>query len=266
MIKTLLDFIKLIYDKHNILYATTVLELKKRYAGSFLGVVWIALYPVLFLSVYIFLYLIVFKVQYPNYNTLDSIIYIFSGLVPYIAFMEAVNGGAVSIRANIHYVKSVIMPVEFIPYRVVMVSLITQAFGLGIIFILSLINLSLSWHILILPLAMIAQTSFLMGLALFVAPLGIMIPDISYFMNILTLLLMFVSPIGYVLAMLSGHFNFLVYGNPIYYMIEPYRMAFMSNEPIQVGVILVSILGSLAILIFGIKFFNRFKTYLADYE
>ena len=50
----------------NVLVATTVFELKKRYAGSAFGLFWVILYPALLLGVYIFVYMVVFKVRFPD--------------------------------------------------------------------------------------------------------------------------------------------------------------------------------------------------------
>ena len=60
------------------LFSTTKFEFKQRSAGSGLGLIWAVLYPILFLSVYLFIYLAVFKLNYPELNQIESIIYIFS--------------------------------------------------------------------------------------------------------------------------------------------------------------------------------------------
>ena len=107
----------LLFVNRRVLVATTRVELEKRYSGSLLGRAWIVLYPVLWLSIYLFLYIVVFKVRYPSFSTLDYVVYIFSGLVPYIALMEAVTAGVVSVKQNLHLVRNIILPVEMIPAR-----------------------------------------------------------------------------------------------------------------------------------------------------
>src|SRR5207247_9610926 len=48
---------RLLVRHRRVLAATTRVEIEKRYSGSFLGLVWVVLYPVLFLCIYLFLYL-----------------------------------------------------------------------------------------------------------------------------------------------------------------------------------------------------------------
>ena len=261
-----IDTLNLMIRNKNVLHATTLIELKKRYSGSFLGMTWAFLFPLLFLSVYLFLYLIVFKATYPNLNTIESIIYIFSGLVPYITFMEAVNTSTSSIKQNMHLIKNVILPVELIPIRIVSMAMVAQFVGLFMIFILSLVNHTFSAHLFLLPIALIIETFFLLGLVLMLAPLGVMLPDSSYFINILTLLLMFLSPIGFMAVMLPTKFQFVIDFNPIYYLIEPFRIAFLPGNVVNIKVLSIGLVGSLCFYLLGSAFFKKFKNYLADYE
>ena len=248
------------------LYVTTKFEFKKKYAGSFLGIAWVILYPLLFLSVYLFLYLAVFKMSYPELNRLETIIYIFCGLVPYIAFMEGINGGAVVLKQNIHLIKNIILPIELVPSRIVLMSMITQLAGLIMILILAIFSHALTVKLLLLPVALLIEFFFILGIALMVAPLGLIVPDMGYFISLFTLLLLFVSPIGFVTTMLSGKLKLMVLGNPIYYLIEPFRMVFLPNEPINWGILAISAAFALIFFMVGAKVFSKFKEFAAEYE
>ena len=68
----------------------------KRYAGSMLGFLWVFLNPVLFLSVYVFLYLVVFRTSWPDTTAVGYTVFVFAGLVPFLAFMEVANGRGTS--------------------------------------------------------------------------------------------------------------------------------------------------------------------------
>ena len=93
----------LIWQHRKVLLTTTWVELLKRYSGSILGKMWLILYPTFFLCIYLFLFLIIFKVRFPGYSQLDYVVYVFCGLVPYIGFMEALNAGCVSVKQNISF-------------------------------------------------------------------------------------------------------------------------------------------------------------------
>ena len=255
--------LRLIWGHRKILWMTIFIDLKKKYAGSLLGDVWIFLYPLLFLSVYLFVYLVLFDLRYPGLDTLGSVIYIFSGLVPYLAFMESMNGAVVSVKQNIHLVRNIILPIELIPLRIVLMVCLVQLVGLGMILLLTLFNHSWSWHLLALPLAWFIQILFLSGIALWVAPMGVILVDISYFINLLTILLLFISPIGFMSSMLPSKLHLIVNLNPITYLLQPFRFVFLPSEWswITWG---ISLFLALSIFISGCNIFSRFKNKLLD--
>jgi lipopolysaccharide transport system permease protein len=255
-----------IFKHRKILLATVRVELAKRYAGSFLGSLWLILYPVLFLCIYLFLYLVVFRVKFPGYSSLDYVIYVFSGLVPYLGFMEAVNFGTTCIRQNIHLVKNVILPMELIPARVVILSLIPQTIGLVMVAILSAINGNLGITVGWVLVALIVQIVFQLGLVWVLSGMGGVVPDLGYFINLIVLLLLFISPIAYRPEMVPGDFRFIVDLNPIYYMTELYRAGFISTYSVSPLVGVVAIGGSSLVFLFGAMFFRRFRRVLVDYE
>src|SRR2546422_11023928 len=99
--------VHLIFKYRAILTAVTRVEFAKRYSGSLLGKLWVVLYPILLLSMYLFVYVVVFGMRFPGASRLDYVIYVFCGLIPYIGFMEAVTSGCVAIKQNIHLIKNV---------------------------------------------------------------------------------------------------------------------------------------------------------------
>ena len=132
---------------YGIILATTRTEVKRRYAGSVFGMTWAILYPLLFLLMYLFLYLVVFQVRFPQFSQLEYVIYVFCGLVPYLAFMECMNFSGTCLKQNIDLVKNVIIPIEIIPVRVVLLAVLGELVGVFILVILSAFNNSLSLYI-----------------------------------------------------------------------------------------------------------------------
>lgn len=261
-----LSLINTVSQHRKIFLATTNIELKKRYAGSLFGSIWVFLYPLLFLSVYLFLYIGVFKIKYPEMDTYSTVLYIFTGLVPYIAFMESCNSSCTVIKQNLHFVKNILTPIELIPLRVVCMSMWTQSIGLVMMLVLAILAKSLSWHILLLPLALLIQFMFIAGLALNLSIIGFLLPDTAYFTSILTLLLLFISPIGFMAVMLSEKLQYIVYFNPIYYILQPFRFSFMGSVPINNADILIALVISAGIFISGCKVFYKLRGVIIDYE
>lgn len=248
------------------LTATTIVELRKRYAGSVFGILWVLLYPVLLLAVYIFVYMVVFKVRFPGFSEFEYVLYVFCGLVPYLAMWDAISTGAVSIKQNIHLVRNVMLPIELIPIRSVAMSMVAQFVSLAILIVLTAAGGKLTPHILWLPLIIVFQTLFLLGIVFFVASLAVTLLDISYFLNLFLLLLLFLSPIGFKPEMIPAGLEFIVTYNPVYYITEMFRSSLLFGtlpDPITAFIFLAL---CSSVFVAGCAFFIRFKYMLIDYE
>jgi lipopolysaccharide transport system permease protein len=257
---------RLLTTNRRVLAATTRVELEKRYSGSLLGRAWIVLYPVLWLSIYLFLYIVVFKVRYPSYSTLDYVVYIFSGLVPYIALMEAVTAGVVSVKQNLHLVRNIILPVEMIPARAVGMAFVSELVGLAMLIILDLASGSGSVRLLLLVPAVAIQLVFLLGMVMFLAPLGVLFPDVGYFTNLAVLFILFISPIAFKPSGLPAGVHFIVWLNPVYYLLLPFRLA--SLPPTGWDWASLAAASAIAFIAYfvGCAFFARSKPFLVDYD
>lgn len=260
------DMLRVIARHRRILASVTRVELAKRYAGSAIGIAWVLLYPALLLGIYLFVYQVVFKMRFPGFSEMDYTLYVFAGLVPYIGFMEALTAGAVSIKQNMHLIRNVMLPIELIPVRTVTVALASEIVALVLIILLALSFGRLSPNVVWLPVVIILQVLFLVGLVLIVAALAVALPDISYFVNLTVLLLMFLSPIGFKPDMLPAGFWPIIYLNPIYYMADSFRMSLLSIQPIDLRVLALFTAMSLGTFAIGTAFFRRFKGVLVDYE
>jgi lipopolysaccharide transport system permease protein len=197
---------------------------------------------------------------------LHYVVFVFSGLIPYIGFMEATVQSCVAIKQNIHLIKNVMLPIELIPARVVAVSMITQMISMSIIIVLTSINGTASWHLLWLPVVFALQIIFLLGLSWILACLGVAILDVGYFINLFVLLLMFISPIGFTLDMVPDFLKIVCYLNPIYYMTEMYRGSLLTGSLPDVLTMSIYVVMCCSSFVFGSIFFRRFKNFLVDYE
>src|SRR5262245_61702044 len=96
----------LIFKYRKILISVARVEFGKRYSGSLFGRFWVLLYPILLLAMYLFVYAVVFQMQFSDGSPINYVVYVFCGLIPYIGFMEAVGSGCTAIKQNIHLVRN----------------------------------------------------------------------------------------------------------------------------------------------------------------
>lgn len=253
-------------NHRRVLWATTLLEMNKKYAGSALGWVWIGLHPLLFLSAYILVFMVIFKLSLPGMTSLGYVAFVFSGLVPFITMTEVVTQSVVTIRQNIHLIKNVIVPLELIPLRLVAAAMLVQLAGIALLLTILAFDGAWSWKLLLLPLLLLLASLFFAGLALLFAPLGMIMPDLAHAVGIVMNLLMFVSPIAFNRAQVPDVVKFLVDFNPVSYLIEAYRFVFLpQHDP---DYLKLAIFAALALALFeaGSELLMRFKASIVDYE
>lgn len=249
-----------------LLAAITRVELSKKYAGSVLGPLWLFLQPALLLSVYIFVYLVVFKMRFEGFSSLDYVLYVFTGLVPYMATIDAITSGSVSIKQNIHLVKNVMLPIELVPVRAVLVASLAQAVGLSIVILMSALSGSLTLHVLWLPIVWALHILMLFGIVWIMSSIAVGLPDISYLISLFLFLLMWVSPIGFTPDMVPAELAAVLYLNPVYYLVEMYRDSLLFGRLPTLVDASVYVALSLGLFAIGSAFFRAFRGVLLDYE
>lgn len=249
-----------------ILAAVTNIEIAKRYSGFAFGKIWVVLYPALLLGNYLFVYLVIFRMRFPDYSQFDYVLYVFCGLIPFLAISETLATGCLVLKQNLHLVKNVMLPIELIPVRSVLVSMVAQLASMGILLIMLGFHGNLTFHVLWLPFILVLQFFMLLGMLLILSLLALLIPDVSYFVNLLLLFLMFVSPIGFKPEMVPEKLRFVVYLNPIHYLTDMYRCCLLWGKVPPIEEIGLCVLVCVGIFAVGSTFFQKLKDVLVDYE
>jgi len=259
------DLIQAAWQYRLVLFATSRLELRQKYAGSVLGSAWIVLYPLLFLSIYVFLYLVIFKMRFPGFSQLNYVNFVFSGLIPYLIFMESLSRASVIIRENLHLLRNVILPAELVVVRLVLVAMFAQLVSFAVLLVMIGIDGDLTWRLVFLPLVLIFAALFILGFSLLIAGLGAIFSDVFQIVNLLLIFLLFVSPIAFQEAMVPPELRLVVNLNPISYLLEGFRWSLLASyeaHPIRLAIFPFM---SLAIFSCGAAFFKRVKGLMVDH-
>lgn len=257
--------ITIIWSRRHLLMAAVKVSLRQRYAGSALGLVWIVLGPLLLLSLYAAIYLVVFRVRPASMEPGLYVLYIFSGLVPLINFSQGLMMGTTSLSADKDILLNTVYPAELVPMREVAVSLVTLAIGIGIIAAATLVLGSFSWTWLLVPVVMILLLMFLTGITWILSLANLVLKDIQQVLTYITILLLVASPIAYTPDMLPKSLSVLIYFNPMAYFVISFQnlivMGTLPAWPIMVGIMVFGC-GS---FLLGAYVFSRAKTVFFDY-
>jgi lipopolysaccharide transport system permease protein len=249
-----------------VLWALTKIETRRKYAGSILGMLWYPMYSALLLGCYCFLYLVVFKMRFKDLGSYQYVLFVFSGLIPYLGFSEAVQTSTSSVRQSLSILRNAVFPIEFVPMKFVCAAVFGLFSSLAILVLMVVPTQFFGWHILYLPVAIAELFAFCIGIGWVLSATAVVLPDIAQIVNIVLMLLMFVSPVGYAIDMVPARVRFLVYLNPLTYLIEAFRFAMLGVRDVPLWVDGAFLFACLIGAALAGTFFRRLSPVFADYE
>jgi lipopolysaccharide transport system permease protein len=255
---------RLIYDHRRVLYATSFTDIRARYMGTLIGLLWAVLYPFLFLALYAVVYTVILQVRLERYSSIDYVLLIFAGLIPFLGFSEGLSPSAMAVVSNKSLLRNTMFPIELLPVKAVITSSVSMTVGLlGIMAALwsrghfSLVQFG------VVPI-FVLQLVFSIGLGWVLAALTVFFRDIAQILNVLVLFLMLFSPIGYTADMIPKAMLPIMQFNPLFYLIELYRSTLI-DDVLPWQTLLLFGAGSLLLFAFGHITFMRLKPVFAEY-
>lgn len=203
-------------------------EINDRYLGQVFGLFWAVGHPLILMAVYVFIFAYVFKVKIGGTQELplDYTTYLLAGLIPWFSFQEAMGKSSTVIINNSNLVKQVIFPIEILPVKGVIASLITQLIFLVLLILYVLItNHALLWTYTLLPLLLLLQTLGMIGVAYILSAIGTYFRDVKDFVQVLNVVNFYLLPILYLPEFVPAGFRPLLYVNPFSYLVWCYQDA-----------------------------------------
>ncbi len=198
-----------------------------RYKGAAFGVAWSFLTPLLMLCVYTFVFSVVFQARWggdlPEGRVQFALI-MFVGILVHTLFSEVVNRAPGLILSNPNYVKKVVFPLEVLPVMA-MASAIFHACISVLILLLALLVLNgrMEWTAIFLPVVLAPLVVLTVGVAWFLAALGVYLRDVGQITAIMTLVMLFLAPVFYPITALPEQYRWIVMANPLTFIIEQAR-------------------------------------------
>jgi lipopolysaccharide transport system permease protein len=245
-------------------------ELTQRYQGSYLGMLWSIIVPLLMMAVYTFVFSVVFKARWRSDTTAESSVgefalTLFAGLTAFNVFAEVVNRAPTLILSVPNYVKKVVFPLEILPVVSTASAVINSLISIGLVIIGSLLLLhKFSVTILLLPLAYLPLIFLTLGLAWFLAALGVYIRDVAQIIGIVVQILFFVSPVFYPVSAVPAAIRPILQLNPLTTILESFRQVLLWGQPLCWGNWMVWTVGTFVFAMLGYAWFASTKKGFAD--
>jgi lipopolysaccharide transport system permease protein len=184
-----------IWTYRHLLRMLVTRDMKTRYKNSVFGIAWSFLQPLGMMIVLTFAFGVINKgpSELPNFN-----VFILSGYLGWTFFSSAVVSGTGSILANSTLVKKVYFPRILLPISVVLSNLINYLLALPMFIIVAVVSgHPLYWTLMLVPVAMVIQVVFCIGLSFFLSTINVFYRDTQFIIDLAMLAWFFLTPIFY---------------------------------------------------------------------
>lgn len=265
--KNVCALIMQIVHNRNLMSHLTRRDIVNRYKGSYAGIIWSFLNPLMLLSVYTFVFSVIMKSRWgmPGEGRLDFAIVLFAGLACYNMYADATNRSSNNIVENKNYVKKVIFPLAVLP-----VVLVNSSFFNGMMSYLILVSAVVftkgihSWGVLLLPLLFIPLYLMTLGVCYLISSVGVFVRDVAQIVTLFNMAFMFLSPIFFPLDRIPPSIRDVAALNPIAEIVTQIRNILIFDGDFYWTGFLVSLLISSVIFVVGVYVFDVLKKGFAD--
>jgi lipopolysaccharide transport system permease protein len=242
-------------------------DILARYRGSFGDVFWTVLNPLLLMATYFFVFGIVLQTRFgPDQSRTSFALYFLAGMLPWLAFSEPVGRAAYVILEHRNFVKKLVFPLDTLPVNQVVSGLVTELFGAAVFIAgLLIVRHAVPATVLWLPVLVIPQLLFTLGVCWFLAALGVYMRDLGQIMALVLTLWFFITPICYPeSAKLSPAISAVMRQNPLYILVRLYREVFLEGRAPELYPLLKLWAIALVLFFLGHVWFYRLRKSFAD--
>lgn len=255
-----MKLLKNLYEYRELLKTNVKKDIRGKYKGSMLGVLWSFLNPLLMVVVYAIVFPYIMRIATENYLQ-----YLICGVIPWNFFTTVMGLGMGSIKNNAGIVKKVYFPREILPISAALSGLVNFFISCIIIILFCVFGgLGISWHLILVPFIALIQFFITTGLVLGLSAINVYIQDTEYIIQFFINMLFYATPILYQAELFPKAIRWLLDLNPFTQVVNAYRDAFMYHTlPSLSSIVYVTVF---AVICFwgGLRIFRKLEKGFAE--
>ncbi|MCW8884415.1 MAG: ABC transporter permease [Motiliproteus sp.] len=241
-------FVRELYSSRRIFFILVKNFVFKRYKGSYLGVLWTLMNPVLSMVglALVFPLLLKFKVN-------DYVIFLFSGVLAWGLIFGSVVYGSDSIYDNQGLIEKIYIPKIIFPLVTVTGELVNLLFAAaGLHFVMLVFGYDINTSFLYLFFAIVVLYLFCVGVASIVSVAVIYFRDLKHMMSILMQTFFYLSVIIFPIILIPEQYRFYFDFNPFYQYIRLFHQAIYVGVNPDWGLFILPVLLSILTVFVGV--------------
>ena len=260
------NFLKKIYIQRSLIRNFVIRDLKARYVGSFMGLFWSVIHPIVLLVSYTFVFSVIFGVRpRPDTGTTSFPLFLFCSFLPWLYFQDVVQRSSTIIIDNSNLVTKTLFPSEILPLTILLSGFVNHLIGFAILLCIIFFTLGkVSLFILFVPVYLLLLMLFTLGLSWFVSSLNVFVRDVSQVVSVILIFWFWFTPIFYSLDQFPEKLLFLVRFNPLAHVVVGYRDCLLRMRLPDMSILAILAAVSFGVFIAGGLFFRKTKREFAD--
>lgn len=242
-------------------------EIIGRYKGSAMGLAWSFITPLFMLAIYTFVFSVVFQARWgtSEESKTQFAVVLFAGLIVHTLFSDVINRAPQLVLGNVNYVKKVVFPLEILPVVQLLSATFHALVSVAVLIAAQLVfQGSLPITALLLPVVLLPFLLLTLGLAWWLASLGVFVRDVGQTISLVTSVMLFMSPVFFPVQSLPPAMQPWMHLNPLTFVIEQVReVVVWGRLPDWQGLAVYS-LASIATAWLGFAWFQKTRKGFAD--
>jgi lipopolysaccharide transport system permease protein len=254
-----------LYHYRELIKNLVIRDLKVRYKNSVLGILWSLLNPLLMTIVFTIVFSLMLRSDIPNYP-----VFFMCAYLPWSFHLESIMGGTNSIVDNAHLIKKIYFPREALPLSEVLSALVNFLLALIVLFGMILVfRVDLTGSVLLLPVVILAQVFFSLGLVFFLSTANVFYRDTQHIMQVVMQAWFFLTPIFYPIDIIPESANILGITvnlqlwvrrlNPMASLVATYRDILFRGAVPGLDFLFRTVISCLAVFVIGYLIFCRYS-------
>ena len=228
-----ISLLKEIVTRRKLIWDLAKADFKKRFVGSYFGMVWMFVQPLVTVLIYFFIFQLGFK-SVPPVPGVPYVLWLVPGIVPWFFYSEALNCITGCLQEYSYLVKKVVFQVEILPVIKLISCLLVHGFFLLIMLIMALCfgKLPMATWIQILYYSF-AASMLALAFGYLTSAIHVFFKDMAQIVSICLQFGMWLSPIMYQETMFSADYPWIVTVlklNPFYYIVAGYRDSILTGN------------------------------------
>lgn len=261
----------LLLKHRDLVWQLTYRNIAQEVKGSYLGILWTLINPLLMLTVYAVVFGVIFGARFPespNPGPVDYVLGLFLGLTLYSLVADMLAFAPRLILGNPNYVKKVVFPLEVLPAAATGAALYRFCVTLVLLLLgVLLFGEGLTWHAILFPIAAFPVVLIALGLTFLASGLGVFFRDLAQITGVLSMILLYASGVFYAAVKVKEFAPDIwvwLQWNPILLSIESCRRVLLWGMLPEPWHVIYSWIFGLVMCLVGYACFSKLRPSFAD--